>query len=103
MHILQPAIFDILQEQLDADKNSELLLTPALQVLAERGEYLAKEIAGNRFDLSANYGLFQAQMALGLEGPGKNEVLTNIIELLSEANRRRDHVVLGLRGLEHQR
>ena len=88
MHILQPSIFDILKTQLKESPDSELLLTPALQVLAERGEYLAKEIEGSRFDLSANYGLFQAQMALGLAGPGKTEVLSNIVEILSEAKRR---------------
>ncbi|MCB0838661.1 MAG: nucleotidyl transferase [Bacteroidetes bacterium] len=88
MHILQPAIFEVLGKQLSNQKQSELLLTPALQVLAEEGEYLAKEIAGNRFDLSSGYGLFQAQLALGLAGEGKDEILTNIVELLSESKRR---------------
>ena len=89
MHVLQPGIFDILDEQFDQlrRQGKELLLTPALQLLAERGRYLAMEMKGRRYDLSATHGLMRAEIALGLAGETKSEVLATLVELMAEANR----------------
>lgn len=88
MHVLTPAIFDILQKQLSEEQDN-ILLTPALQELAATEKYLALEVKGNRYDLSRKHGLLRAQIALGLAGEAHDEVLSTMVELLAEANARK--------------
>ena len=83
MHVLTPAIFDLLNDALSAG-NDEVQLTPALQELARREKYLALEINGSRHDIGQKYGLLQAQIALSLAGPERDQVLTSMVELLAE-------------------
>ncbi len=45
--------------------------------------YLAYEVQGRRFDIGVQYGLLIAQLALALAGKDRDEVLTNLVELLS--------------------
>jgi len=89
MHVLEAEIFDLLGKGFSERSKStdELMLTPALQKLADKGNYLAVEMKGRRFDLSADYGLFKAQLALALAGKEKNEMLNHVVSLLAEANR----------------
>ncbi|MCC2548027.1 nucleotidyl transferase [Hymenobacter sp. BT175] len=87
MHVLTPALFPILDRHLAAGADS-LLLTPALQELAATGPYLALEVQGSRYDLSAPQGLLRAQLALGLAGEAQAETLSAVVELLAEANGR---------------
>ena len=51
--------------------------------LAKREKYLACELAGNRYEIAAKYGLFEAQLALAMEGSDKDEILTNILDYLA--------------------
>lgn len=88
MHVLMPAIFDILEKQLPS-ANGNLQLTPALQELATQDKYLALEMKGSRYDLGKKFGMLQAQIALGLAGEAHNETLTTLVELLAEANLRK--------------
>lgn len=88
MHVFTPAIFDILEKHVARD-GSNILLTPALQELAETDKYLAQEVKGNRYDLSKKLGWLQAQIALGLAGQAHNETLTSMVDLLAEANSRK--------------
>jgi UTP--glucose-1-phosphate uridylyltransferase len=106
LHVLSPAIFEILAEQqraqaaggagvltrpnkADADIRApggpaELELTPALQELARRGKYLALEIRGTRFDIGRKLGFLRAQLALGLASPLRDQVLATLVESLAE-------------------
>lgn len=88
MHVFTPAIFDILEQHVARD-GSNILLTPALQELAENDKYLALEVKGNRYDLSKKLGWLQAQIALGLAGQAHDETLTSMVDLLAEANSRK--------------
>jgi len=90
MHVLDGGIIKLLQEGFDARKSTqeELMLTPCLQKLAEQGSYLALDMKGRRYDLSSGYGLFQAQLALGLAGTEKNEMLNKLVHLLAEDQRK---------------
>ena len=88
MHVLTPTVFDILEKELEGDGNN-ILLTPALQELAEREKYLAQEVKGNRYDLSIQHGLLRAQIALGLAGEAHDETLSSLVELLAEAKGRK--------------
>jgi UTP--glucose-1-phosphate uridylyltransferase len=90
MHVFTPAIFDILEKHIARD-GSNILLTPALQELADTDKYLALEVKGNRYDLSKKLGWLQAQIALGLAGQAHDETLTAMVDLLAEANSRKSN------------
>lgn len=89
MHVLTPAIFNLLQTDIDSG-SSNVLLTPALQQLAATEKYLAFELKGNRYDLSRRHGLLRAQVALGLAGEGHSETLSTLVELLAEGKMREE-------------
>lgn len=86
MHVLQPRVFDILEKQFEVcQKNgTELQLTPALQKIADEQSYLAYEMKGRRYDLSSTYGSLQTQLALGLSGENKEEILTAVLRILAD-------------------
>ena len=84
MHVFQPLIFDFLAEELHASNGQNILLTPVQQKLALNEKYLALEIRGRRYDTSKKLGLLQAQLALGLAGQLRDEVLTTLVQTLSD-------------------
>lgn len=90
MHVFTPAVFELLDKQVQMD-GSNILLTPSLQQLAATEKYLALEVKGNRYDLSQKHGLLRAQIALGLAGKAHDETLSTIVELLAEANTTNTH------------
>ena len=84
MHVLPAAIMDILARHGEALADGTLLqLSPALETLARSMPYLAAELKGRRYDLGQPYGLLTAQMALALDGPDRERVLANLVELLA--------------------
>ncbi len=84
MHVLMPAIFDILEEQVGAgDGQIEVTLADALSELARREQYLALEMHDRRYDIGVRYGLMTAQLALALSGQDRDLVLTQLLELLA--------------------
>jgi UTP--glucose-1-phosphate uridylyltransferase len=90
MHLLPPALFALLDEDLARAQGGRIGLTPALARLAQREKYLAAEISGRRADLEAPFGLLRAQIALGLNGAERDEVLAVLAEeLASDAVARR--------------
>ena len=80
MHVLTPAVFDLLERLGDIGQRQ---LSPALAELAARERYLAYEAHGRRFNLGETYGLLVAQLALGLAGHDRTEILAQIVELLA--------------------
>jgi UTP--glucose-1-phosphate uridylyltransferase len=83
MHILTPAIFEILSTMLANAAAVRVSLSAALAVLAQREQYLAMIQLGQRFDVGVKYGLFTAQLALALNGQDRDEVLTQLIHILA--------------------
>ncbi len=82
MHVLTPTIFSLLAAE-EQRRPAELLqLSPALDALARHERYLAVAELGKRYDTGAPYGLLAAQLALGLNGTDREEVLATIAELL---------------------
>jgi UTP--glucose-1-phosphate uridylyltransferase len=82
MHVLTPAVLDILGES--AAGAGSIQLSPALAKLAARERYLALEVAGSRYNIGVKYGLLTAQLALALHGADRDEVLTQLVELLAK-------------------
>lgn len=82
LHVLPPSVMEILARQL-VDGRADL--SSALSEIARRERYLAHELQGRRHDIGLRYGLLTAQLALGLAGKDRDEVLTNIVELLAQS------------------
>ncbi len=83
MHVLTPVVMELLNEELMQAGGRAVPLTSALAKLAARGRYLASELSGRRYDIGVKYGLLVAQLALGLDGKDRDEVMSGLLELLA--------------------
>ncbi|MGQ9683535.1 MAG: sugar phosphate nucleotidyltransferase [Anaerolineae bacterium] len=84
MHVLTPAVLDILHERVQAaGARGGVTLSDALAQLACRERYLAQAREGWRYDVGVKYGLLMAQLALALNGKERDEVLAQLLELLA--------------------
>jgi UTP--glucose-1-phosphate uridylyltransferase len=84
MHVLTPAVMDVLGELIaQAAGKDPVQLSPALARLAGRERYLAMEIAGQRHNIGVKYGLLMAQLALALDGNDREQIMTELLELLA--------------------
>ncbi len=81
MHVLTPAIFTLLEQALAEAQGRAVQLTPSLQELARREQYLALEVAGSRYDIGRKFGLLQTQLALAMAGVDRDEALRTLVEL----------------------
>jgi UTP--glucose-1-phosphate uridylyltransferase len=77
IHVLTPAVMDILDRRLAESSGAPVTLVDALAELASQEQYLAVEDQGRRYDLGAPYGLLIAQLALALNGRDRSEVLSS--------------------------
>jgi len=83
MHVLTPAVMEILQEEVARAGSRGVNLSTTLTKLAKRERYLACELQGHRYDIGVKYGLLTAQLALALDGQDRDEVLSGLVELLA--------------------
>ena len=83
MHVLTPAVFEILGQQLGREGQARASLSAALGELTRRERYLALRMTERRYDLGARYGLLTAQLAVALNGVDREEVLSQLVELLA--------------------
>lgn len=84
MHVLTPAVMELLERSLKDSPSGSVTLSTALAELAQREQYLAMEAEGRRFDLGSRYGLLHAQLALALNGRDRDMVLTQLLDLLAD-------------------
>ena len=87
MHVLTPAVMEILGRHVaEARGGGEgpVLLSPVLDELARREQYLALEARGRRYPVDVRYGLLYAQLAMALSGRDREEVLSGVCELLAQ-------------------
>ncbi len=86
LHVFTPAIMDILARHLtDPPGAGNTGLSSALAELVRCERYIAHELEGSRHDIGQRYGLLNAQLALALTGKDRDEVLTQIVELLAQS------------------
>jgi UTP--glucose-1-phosphate uridylyltransferase len=84
MHVLTPTVMDILGELIEAaGEQGGVTLSAALARLARQEQYLALEKTDWRYDVGVKYGLLTAQLALALSGRDRDEVLSQLLELLA--------------------
>jgi len=83
IHVLTSSVMEILDEELKKSNNTNLAnISFALQELAKKEKYLALEMNDYRYNVGVKYGLLNAQLALGLNGGDRDEVIAMLIEVL---------------------
>ena len=86
MHVLTPTVMTILADVLaDAESGNETKapLATALCELSRRERYLALQVRGTRYNMGMKYGLLRSQLALALSGQDREQILTELVELLA--------------------
>lgn len=82
LHVLTPTVMDILG-RLVRENTGPTQLSAALAILANQERYLAYELRGDRYNIGVQYGLLMAQLAHGLVGRDREEILAQLVELLA--------------------
>jgi len=83
IHVLTPALMEILDQELRESKDGRLpMISAALHTLGQRQRYLALEMNDYRYNLGVKYGLLNAQLALALNGKDRDDVLAMLMEML---------------------
>jgi len=84
MHVLTPAVIDILRKGLaNLGSGDTLTLSSALAQLSRSEKYLAYEVQGARYNIGVKYGNLTAQLALAMAGKDREEVLAQLVELVA--------------------
>lgn len=86
MHVLSPLVMDILKKQSAAVGDAKFGLSEALNELASHEQYLALERNDLRFDIGSRYGLLKAQLAIGLSGVDRDELMSDLLEFFAVQN-----------------
>ena len=93
IHVLTPSVFELLDRLVKEEVRElgQIQLTTALNALARREKYLALETRGSRFNLGIKFGVVEAQIALGMAGVDREQILAVLVESLTrlEQNARR--------------
>jgi UTP--glucose-1-phosphate uridylyltransferase len=93
IHVLTPAVMEILSEHVAAAAGKDpVQLSPALAKLAARERYLAMEVSGQRHNIGVKYGLLIGQLALALDGHDREQIMTDLLELLAGREARRQEL-----------
>ncbi len=83
IHVLTPKVMDILGRQLRDSPDGRLpTISGALNELSRKEKYLALEMNDQRYNLGMKYGLFNAQLALALNGEDRNDMIATLMEML---------------------
>ncbi|XZE18430.1 sugar phosphate nucleotidyltransferase [Pirellulaceae bacterium SH449] len=82
IHVLTPMVLQIMEE-IVSKADRPVPLAEALQELTSRERYLGCEIQGQRYNIGIKYGLLNTQLALSLSGIDRDQVLSDMIELLA--------------------
>ena len=83
MHVLTSDVMQMIGQLLQESPESKPSLSDAAALLPSRGKYLAYELQGTRYNLGIKYGLLIAQLAIGLSGRDRDQILTEMIDLLA--------------------
>lgn len=83
MHVLSPEIMNILKQNSEIAGTQKFGLSEALDELTTKEQYLALEKNDLRFDIGSRYGLLKAQLALGLSGVDRDEIMSELLEFFA--------------------
>ena len=82
MHVLTPAMFDILSAMLSATGKPRVSLSSPWRNWRS-GSNTWPWSNGRRYDVGVKYGLFTAQLALALNGQDRDKVLAEMVNMLA--------------------
>jgi UTP--glucose-1-phosphate uridylyltransferase len=83
IHVLTPTVMEIIDRQLQESPDGHLpTISAALNELSKKEKYLALELNDQRYNIGSRYGLFNAQLALALNGKDRDEVIGMLMEML---------------------
>ncbi|MEM6469524.1 MAG: sugar phosphate nucleotidyltransferase [Planctomycetota bacterium] len=83
MHVLAPEVLPLLHDSITDAVDRKATLSDALSRLPGRGQYLAARLSGSRYNLGIQYGLLKAQLAIALAGQDRDQILSELVELLA--------------------
>ncbi len=84
MHVLTPHVLEILKALVSEQTDRRVTLSDAMTRLAQRQRYLALLVQGTRYNIGVQYGLLVAQLALALSGKDRDQILTELVELMAQ-------------------
>jgi UTP--glucose-1-phosphate uridylyltransferase len=87
--VLPASIFKHIDLELASAAPARPSLSGALARMLGKERWLACEVNARRFNLGEKYGLLTAQLALALAGKDRDEVLTQLTDLLAQRGRPR--------------
>jgi UTP--glucose-1-phosphate uridylyltransferase len=99
MHVLMPAVMEAIEQLLHDSAGRRPTLSDAAALMPARERYLAYQVRGNRYNIGVKYGLLIAQLAIGLSGRDRDQILTEMLELV--ANRPVEVGALATEGHSH--
>jgi len=83
MHVLTPLVMEILERLVADHPGGRPTLSDAVALLLKRQKYLALSVEGLRYNIGVKYGLLIAQLALGLAGTDRDQILVELIDLMA--------------------
>jgi UTP--glucose-1-phosphate uridylyltransferase len=83
MHVLTSEVMSLIDELVINPNGGQPCLSDAVAKLPARGRYLAYQVDGARYNLGVKYGILKAQLAIGLSGRDRDEILVEMMDLLS--------------------
>lgn len=86
MHVFTDDLMNLIGQLMDSETTRQPTLSDAVAMLPNRGKYLAYRLEGMRYNLGIRYGMLKAQLAIGLSGQDRDDILVELIDLL--ANRK---------------
>lgn len=86
MHVLTPEVMEVLQEEIE-NTSGNVYLSPALHRMAQQERYLAFSVQGSRHNIGVKYGLLRSQLALALAGEDRDDILTELLELVATSRK----------------
>jgi UTP--glucose-1-phosphate uridylyltransferase len=84
MHVLTSEVMGLIEQLVAEAADHKPTLSDAARLLPARGRYLAYQLQGTRYNLGIKYGLLKAQLAIGLSGGDRDQILTEIVDLLAQ-------------------
>jgi UTP--glucose-1-phosphate uridylyltransferase len=83
IHVLTPTVMEILDRQIHDSPDGRLsTISNAMHQLSRKEKYLAFEMNDQRYNIGVKYGLFNAQLALALNGKDRDDVIAMLMEML---------------------
>lgn len=83
MHVLTSEVMELIEGLLAGADHARPTLSDAVSLLPARSKYLAYELQGTRYNLGIKYGLLKAQLAIGVSGCDREQILAELVELLA--------------------